>query len=108
LTEIAEATWGEIDLKKKLWTLPAHRIKNKEDDHDVRPRTRFSPATTFCTTCSGSATPIGPADRSRFTASAARSGDNGHDRERAEKSLAHAFGNKVEILDHSIAAYRKT
>jgi integrase len=34
-------------------------------------------------------------------------GDNGHDRELAEKSLAHAFGNKVEILDHSIAAYRK-
>jgi integrase len=36
LTEIAEATWGEIDLKKKLWTLPAHRIKNKEDDHTCR------------------------------------------------------------------------
>lgn len=72
LSEVREATWGEFDLKKKVWTIPAERMKakkNKGREHRV-PLTRHmlavlgelaqgASSSDFVLSFDGGSTPIG-------------------------------------------------
>ena len=33
--EVRHATWGEVDLENRTWTIPASRMKNRKQDHCV-------------------------------------------------------------------------
>lgn len=126
--EVRGATWGEIELDKRLWTVPAARMKAHRahrvplsdaamellqslprDTDSVFPSLRGGELSDMALTAilrdvnapSDTADRIATAHgfRSSFRNWAA---DHGYDKELAERALAHTIGNKVQ------AAYERT
>lgn len=121
-------TWDEVDLKAKLWTVPAERMKAKQihrvplskqaiailkhqiGQHDtfvfpsIRDRTSLSDMA--LTTFLRRAEAVSDVEGRTATAHGFRSSfrdwcsEHGYARDLAERSLAHAVQNKVEAAYH--------
>lgn len=126
--EVRLMTWDEVDLKAKLWTVPAERMKAKQihrvplskqaiailkhqiGQHDtfvfpsIRDRTSLSDMA--LTTFLRRAEAVSDVEGRTATAHGFRSSfrdwcsEHGYARDLAERSLAHAVQNKVEAAYH--------